>query len=131
MKVTGLMRFGWGRTGTGVGVAIPVSRCTVSRKSLVVASTTVVGTRRDARERRFMAFKGPAGLDVEGLNAPPPLRDCRSVGDGASPLGSLNGRPGGVVGAVVDCGSDVRHVRSVSTSVSCLGLLAASTSPRP
>lgn len=65
-------RWGWGRRmwppRSPVGAAaggIPVSFKTKSRKSLDWASSTVVGTRREARGLRFVGlFVTPSGFDV-------------------------------------------------------------------
>lgn len=103
-------RCGCGRTGAGEAEAgMPVSCCTMSLKSTEVASSTVVGTRFVARDRRFDGFVGPRARDD----------DTR----GGSLLGSLSERP---VGDGVDGGSDVRHVWSVSTSEVREGLARAS-----
>lgn len=122
MKVIGLMCFGWGCMGIGVGVVIFVSWCMVFWKLLVVVLIIVVGMCWDVWEWCFMVFKGFVGLDVEGFNVLLLFWDCCSVGDGVLLFGLFNGCFGGVVGVVVDCGSDVRYVRSVFMSVSCLGL---------
>jgi hypothetical protein len=103
MKVA---RCGWGRTGAGeVDAGMPVSRCTVSLNSMVLASSTVVGTRFVARERRFEGFVGPRARDDD-------TRDGSGAGD---------------CSAEVEGGSDVRHVWSVSTSEKREGLAGAST----
>lgn len=95
-----LARCGRGRTGTapGVGVALgmPVSFCTISRKSLGLVSKIVVGVRRDARGRRLLAERD---------------EDCCDD-DVVTPVGSLNERPV-LSPKEVDCGSDVRQSCSV------------------
>lgn len=64
---------------------IPVSLWTVSRNSLGLVSSTVVGVRREARDRRFDAgFVGPRGFEVE-----PPLLEVVGV----APLGLFDDRP--------------------------------------
>lgn len=97
-------RCGWGRTGAGeVEAGMPVSRCTMSLNSVVFASSTVVGTRFVARERRFAGFVGPRARDDD-------TRDGSGAGN-CSPE--------------VDGGSDVRHVWRVSSSEERAGLAGA------